>query len=117
MKLNQSEGHELDDFFQKSELIPAIAQDIDSGQVLMLAYMNRQSLDLTIQTGTAWYYSRSREELWNKGATSGNFQHICEIRYDCDKDTLLLLVRQRGAACHTGAFSCFYRTLALEDDK
>ena len=73
----------------------------------MLAYMSEQSLQLTLETGTTWFYSRSRAELWNKGATSGHFQKIRELRYDCDGDTLLALVEQTGAACHTGDFTCF----------
>jgi len=92
-------------------LVPAIVQDWQSGQVLMLAYMNAQALALTLETGQAHYWSRSRQQLWHKGATSGHFQHVKEIRYDCDADTLLLLVDQVGAACHTGQRTCFYRTI------
>jgi len=90
-------------------LIPAIVQDLKTGQVLMQAYMNEESLRLTLQTGTAWYWSRSRQELWNKGATSGHIQHVCEVRLDCDGDSLLLLVEQEGGACHEGTYSCFTR--------
>ncbi|MBC7292637.1 MAG: phosphoribosyl-AMP cyclohydrolase [Thermoleophilia bacterium] len=93
--------------FDAQGLIPCIVQDWSSGQVLMLAYMNRDSLLRTLETGTTWFYSRSRQELWNKGATSGHFQHVRELRYDCDADTLLALVEQDGVACHTGTFSCF----------
>lgn len=101
----------LDVFFKKGDLIPAVVQDAENGEVLMLAYMNRQSLALTLQTKQTWFWSRSREELWNKGAHSGHVQDIDEIRYDCDEDTLLIQVRQTGAACHTGNRSCFYRVL------
>ena len=100
---------ELDQFFKKSELIPAIVQEKGTGQVLMLAYMNRESLEKTLKTGYTWFYSRSRQELWNKGATSGHQQKVVELNYDCDEDTVLAVVEQTGAACHTGAHSCFYR--------
>lgn len=90
-------------------LVPAIVQDADTGQVLMLAYMNRESLGLTLKTGQTHFWSRSRQELWHKGATSGNVQHVRQIRYDCDGDTLLVLVEPAGPACHTGEVSCFYR--------
>lgn len=96
-------------------LIPAIVQDAHTQQVLMLAYMNRESLQETLQIGETVFWSRSRGELWHKGATSGNIQKVVELRVDCDADTLLLLVEPAGPACHTGATSCFYRTLgALE---
>lgn len=101
----------LDDFFQKGELIPAIVQEETTGEVLMLAYMNRESLEKTLESGMTWFYSRSRRCLWNKGATSGHIQHVRSIRYDCDDDTLLVTVTQEGAACHTGHHSCFYRQL------
>ncbi len=94
--------------FDDDGLIPAIAQDIRSGQVLMLAYMNAESLKLTIDTGYATYYSRSRQTLWKKGETSGNLQKVISMKYDCDGDTLLLLVEQNGPACHTGSTSCFF---------
>lgn len=90
-------------------LIPAIVQDARTGQVLMQAYMNEESLRLTLETGTAWYWSRSRKQLWNKGATSGHYQRVREIRTDCDGDSLLLLVEQEGVACHMGSYSCFNR--------
>ncbi len=105
------ENIDLDIFFQKSDLIPAIIQDCDNGEVLMLGYMNKESLKLTLETGRTWYYSRSRQKLWNKGETSGHFQNIKDIKYDCDEDTLLISVQQIGPACHTGSRSCFYRTL------
>ena len=92
-------------------LIPAIVQDASTKDVLMLAYMNAESLQKTIQSGETWFWSRSRQELWHKGATSGNTQKVVEIRYDCDGDTLLVLVEPAGPACHTGAQSCFFRSL------
>ncbi len=97
--------------FDNRGLIPTIVQDIHSKEVLMMAWMNEKSLQLTQETAEAHFWSRSRQELWHKGATSGNVQHVGEIRYDCDADTLLLLVEPAGPACHTGAVSCFYRTL------
>ena len=99
------------DFEKGNGLVPAVVQDVDSGEVLMLGYMNKESLEKTIKTGLATYWSRSRNELWTKGETSGHYQHVQEIRIDCDEDTLLLKVRQDGAACHTGHRSCFYRLL------
>ena len=92
-------------------LIPAIVQDSQSLEVLMLAWMNARSLRRTLDTGATWFWSRSRQELWHKGETSGNTQKVIEIRYDCDNDTLLVLVEPAGPACHTGARSCFYRSL------
>ena len=92
-------------------LIPAIAQDYATGEVLMLAYMNDEALAKTRETGKAHYWSRSRKKLWLKGETSGNFQVVKEIRIDCDSDAVLLLVEQKGGACHTGYRSCFYRTV------
>ena len=97
--------------FNSSGLIPAIVQDADTLEVLMLAYMNAESLRLTVETGETWFWSRSRRELWHKGATSGNIQSVVDIRVDCDEDTLLILVHPAGAACHTGERSCFYRTV------
>jgi phosphoribosyl-ATP pyrophosphohydrolase/phosphoribosyl-AMP cyclohydrolase len=97
--------------FDERGLIPAIVQDADSGEVLTLAYMNRQSLELTLSTGQTHFWSRSRGELWHKGATSGNFQDVVELRIDCDEDAILVLVHPRGPACHTGEVSCFYRPL------
>jgi phosphoribosyl-AMP cyclohydrolase len=92
-------------------LIPAIVQDCITGEVLMLAYMNDDALVKTRETGKAHYWSRSRKKLWLKGETSGNFQIVKEIRIDCDNDAILLLVEQKGGACHTGYRSCFYRTI------
>ncbi|WP_442602046.1 bifunctional phosphoribosyl-AMP cyclohydrolase/phosphoribosyl-ATP diphosphatase HisIE [Paenibacillus sp. KN14-4R] len=96
-------------------LVPAIVQDILSKDVLMLAYMNEESIKRTISSGETWFWSRSREELWHKGETSGNVQQVKEIRYDCDTDTLLVLVDPKGPACHTGQYSCFYRKVELEE--
>lgn len=92
-------------------LIPAIVQDAHTGQVLMLAYMNEDSLQRTVESGETWFWSRSRGKLWHKGDTSGNTQRVVETRYDCDADTLLVLVEPAGPACHTGQQSCFYRRL------
>lgn len=93
-------------------LIPAIVQQHDTGEVLMLAYMNAESLQRTLDTKTTWFWSRSRQEFWNKGATSGNTQAVKEVRYDCDADTLLVKVDAAGPACHTGERTCFYRSLS-----
>lgn len=95
----------------QGELVPAIVQDWVSGEVLMLAYMNEESLSKTIKSGKAHYWSRSRNKLWLKGESSGHFQIVREIRIDCDKDAILLKVEQEGGACHTGYRSCFYRTI------
>ena len=92
-------------------LIPAVVQDSETQQVLMVAWMNVEALRMTVQSGEAHFWSRSRRKLWHKGATSGNIMRITELRVDCDGDTLLLLVKPTGPACHTGATSCFYRTL------
>ncbi|MHB1254230.1 MAG: bifunctional phosphoribosyl-AMP cyclohydrolase/phosphoribosyl-ATP diphosphatase HisIE [Candidatus Humimicrobiaceae bacterium] len=92
-------------------LIPAIIQDYKTGEVLMLAYMNSQSLSKSLETGYTWFWSRERQKLWNKGETSGNFQSIKNIYYDCDKDALLIKVDQTGPACHTGNKSCFFEEL------
>ncbi|MEA5135047.1 MAG: phosphoribosyl-AMP cyclohydrolase [Candidatus Fimivivens sp.] len=102
---------DLNVFFEKGELIPAIVQESGTGEVLMLAYMNRESLELTLKTGYTWFYSRSRQELWNKGATSGHLQKVLSVYGDCDNDTLLIKVEQIGNACHTGAHSCFFNKL------
>jgi phosphoribosyl-AMP cyclohydrolase len=95
-------------------LIPAIIQHYSSDQVLMLAYMNRESFEKTLETGTTWFFSRSRNKLWNKGETSGHFQYVKSISFDCDGDTLLIKVEQLGPACHTGSRSCFYRNISME---
>lgn len=94
-------------------LIPAIVQDVTTGDVLMMAWMNAEALRLTQERGEAVFWSRSRREIWHKGATSGNVQRVRDIRIDCDADTLLLLVDPAGPACHTGERSCFYRTLEM----
>ena len=97
--------------FDSNGLIPAIIRDGSSGEVLMMAYMNRDSLEKTLDTGYTWFYSRSRQEFWNKGATSGNKQEVLDISYDCDADCLLIRVEQTGVACHTGQKSCFYNKI------
>ena len=102
---------DFDQYFVKGKLIPAIVVEESTGQVLMLAYMNRESLQKTVETGYTWFWSRSRRELWNKGATSGHLQKVKELYADCDNDTLLVKVEQIGAACHTGHHSCFYKQL------
>lgn len=102
---------ELDKYFAKGELIPAIVAEAETGEVLMLAYMNRESLQKTLETGYTWFYSRSRQTLWNKGATSGHVQKVVSIAADCDDDTLLVKVVQTGPACHTGSHSCFFKEI------
>ncbi len=96
--------------FDERGLLPAVVQDARTGQVLMLAYMNREALERTLATGETHFWSRSRRALWHKGATSGNVQRVVEVRVDCDGDALLILVEPAGPACHTGHTSCFYRT-------
>ena len=98
--------------FDARGLVPVIVQDASSREVLMIAYANRQALDLTLETGQAHFWSRSRQEIWRKGATSGNTLQVREIRIDCDADALLYIVEPAGPACHTGQNSCFYRCLA-----
>ncbi len=102
---------QLERYFLKSELIPAVVQEAGTGEALMLAYMNRESMAKTLETGYTWFYSRSRQCLWNKGATSGHVQKVVEIDADCDDDTLLVKVIQTGAACHTGNHSCFFKEI------
>ena len=97
--------------FDDKGLIPAIAQDAKTGEVLMVAFMNREALEKTVSTGKAWFYSRSRKVLWNKGATSGNFLNVKRILIDCDEDTLLLLCDPAGPTCHSGNRTCFFREL------
>ena len=104
---------DLDLLFQKSDLIPVIIQNADTLQVLMLGFTNREAVERTLSTRTAWFWSRSRRKLWNKGETSGNFLHVLEIRTDCDTDTLLYLCRPDGPTCHTGSESCFFREIAI----
>ncbi|WML59115.1 bifunctional phosphoribosyl-AMP cyclohydrolase/phosphoribosyl-ATP diphosphatase HisIE [Neobacillus sp. PS2-9] len=93
--------------FDEKGLVPAIIQDVETMEVLTLAYMNKESLGKTLETGETWFFSRSRQELWHKGATSGNTQSVVSIKYDCDQDALLVLINPKGPACHTGAVSCF----------
>lgn len=108
----KDEIKELDLSFDENELIAAIAQDHETSEVLMLAWMNEEAFMKTVETGEAHYWSRSRQELWHKGATSGSTQHIREILIDCDQDALLLKIEQKGSgACHTGRKSCFYRKI------
>lgn len=97
--------------YNEDGLIPAIAQDINTNEVVMMAWMNAESLEMSMASGKATYFSRSRQKLWIKGETSGNTQEICGIYYDCDADTILLKIRQKGNACHTGEYSCFHNTL------
>ncbi len=100
-------------YFKKAPLIPAIIQEAGTNEVLMLAYMSAESLAKTLETGYTWFYSRSRQELWNKGATSGHMQKVVSITADCDDDTLLVVVRQTGPACHTGSHSCFFKPIDI----
>ena len=122
----------LEDYFQKAELLPAIVQEDRTGEVLMLAYMNEEALGKGVARAIAdglttreelfittkvWFYSRSRQELWNKGATSGHLQKVVSIAGDCDCDTLLVRVEQTGPACHTGSHSCFFREIVTPERK
>ncbi|MDR3148672.1 MAG: phosphoribosyl-AMP cyclohydrolase [Oscillospiraceae bacterium] len=104
----------LSKFFEKSDLIPVIAQDAVTGEVLMLGYANEDALRRTLATKTAWFWSRSRNELWNKGETSGNYLHVLEVYGDCDNDTVLLKCRPDGPTCHTGEISCFFNKVNAE---
>ena len=97
--------------YDGSGLIPAVVQDADGGEVLMVGYMNREAVERTLETGRVTYWSRSRQKFWVKGETSGHFQHVVDVRTDCDKDCLLVKVRQEGVACHDGYRSCFYRSV------
>jgi len=106
--MSNNMNKEIDKLFVKSELIPTIIQDVKTNEVLMLAYMNRESLVKTIETKQTWFWSRSRNELWHKGATSGHIQQVVKVLADCDEDTLLIKVEQTGNACHTGKYSCFF---------
>jgi phosphoribosyl-AMP cyclohydrolase / phosphoribosyl-ATP pyrophosphohydrolase len=100
--------------FDEKGLVPAIVQDADTKEVLTLAYMNQESLTKTLETGETWFFSRSRQELWHKGATSGNTQSVVGVKYDCDQDAILVLVQPKGPACHTGAVSCFSEGVVTE---
>lgn len=97
--------------FNEQGLVPVAVQDVKTNSVLMLAYMNRESIEKTLETGKMVYFSRSRNKLWLKGETSGHFQTVCELKIDCDGDSLLALVSQEGVACHTGNYSCFFESL------
>lgn len=97
--------------FDAQGLVPAVVQDVQTNAVVMLAYMNKESLKLTLETGYTWFWSRSRQELWNKGATSGNLQKVVEMYYDCDGDALLVKAELSGPACHTGEYSCFHNLI------
>lgn len=116
-KTRQAVEDELERYFRKSDLLPAIIQDDETDEVLMLAYMNRESFVKTLETGTTWFYSRSRQALWNKGETSGHTQQVRSVYADCDDDTLLIRVKQKGPACHTGSHSCFFKQLLPQKDK
>lgn len=109
--------NDLDAYFEKGDLIPAIVYEVNTKTVLMLAYMNRESLKKTLETGYTWFWSRSRQELWNKGATSGHLQKVISMYSDCDNDTLLVNVEQTGVACHTGSYSCFFREMYEAEEK
>ena len=115
-KAEQDDTSELRPKFNSDGLIAAIAQDSETGEILMLAWMNEEALTKTIETRQATYWSRSRKALWVKGETSGNVQRVLEMRVDCDQDAVVLIVNQAGGACHTGRQSCFYRTLSESGD-
>jgi phosphoribosyl-ATP pyrophosphohydrolase/phosphoribosyl-AMP cyclohydrolase len=102
--------------FDDRGLLPAIVQDVETKDVLMLAWVDAEAIKRSMGSGTTWFWSRSREEYWNKGATSGNTQEVVEVRYDCDADTVLMLVKPAGPACHTGEYSCFHRTMDSTSD-
>ena len=108
---------DLDQLFQKSDLIPAVVQDVNSGEVLMLGFANREAVERTLETKTAWFWSRSRQKLWNKGESSRQFLTDHTVVTDCDTDTLLYLCTPNGPTCHTGARSCFFNTIWEEDDQ
>ena len=103
--------------FDERGLVPAVVQDVTTNEVLMLAYADAEAVRRTLDSRTTWFWSRSRQEHWNKGATSGNVQKVVDVRYDCDGDALLYLVEARGPACHTGERTCFYRALRESDDE
>ena len=110
------ETFDLDLLFQKSDLIPVIIQEEGTGMVLMLGFTNREAVELTLATGTAWFWSRSRQKLWNKGESSGHFLHVKKVVTDCDTDTLLYVCRPDGPTCHTGEKSCFFREIWREEE-
>jgi len=101
--------------FDQRGLVPAVVQDADNGDVLMVGYMNEESLKLTLTSGDVWFYSRSRQELWHKGETSGNFIRTVEVWKDCDNDTILVKAKPVGPVCHTGSRTCFFQKLTQED--
>jgi phosphoribosyl-ATP pyrophosphohydrolase/phosphoribosyl-AMP cyclohydrolase len=101
--------------YDERGLLPVVVQDAGSGLVLMLAYANVEAIERTLSSRTTWFWSRSRNEFWNKGATSGNTQAVLDVRYDCDGDAVLYLVEPAGPACHTGETTCFHRSLATQD--
>ncbi len=107
---------DLDKLFEKSDLIPVIIQHWKTGKILMLGFTNREAVELTLKTKTAWFWSRSRNKLWNKGESSGHFLHVKKMVTDCDTDTLLYLCRPEGPTCHTGAESCFFNTIWEENN-
>ncbi len=116
--IESSEKSALSDIkFNKDGLIPVIAQCVQSGTVLMMAWMNEEALKKTIDTNDMYYFSRSRQKLWQKGETSGHFQKLIELRLDCDNDTILALIEQTGTACHTGTKSCFFKTIREFNDE
>ena len=102
---------DLELLFQKSDLIPVIIQDVDTRDILMLGFTNKEAVELTLETKTAWFWSRSRQKLWNKGESSGHFLHVKKVVTDCDTDTLLYLCTPEGSTCHTGERSCFFNTI------
>ena len=102
---------DLDQLFVKSDLIPVIIQEADTGEVLMLGFTNREAVELTLKTHTAWFWSRSRRELWNKGGTSGHYLHVKRMATDCDTDPLLYFCKPDGPTCHTGSRSCFFNPI------
>ncbi len=102
---------DLDRLFEKSDLIPAIVQDVETREVLMLGFANREAVERTLETKTAWFWSRSRQKLWNKGESSGHFLKVHKVVTDCDTDTLLYICTPLGPTCHTGARSCFFNTI------
>ncbi len=110
------ENFDLDLLFQKSDLIPVIIQEEGTGQVLMLGFTDREAVELTLKTRTAWFWSRSRQKLWNKGESSGHFLHVRRVITDCDTDTLLYVCRPDGPTCHTGEKSCFFREIWREEE-
>lgn len=105
---------DIDRLFEKSELIPVIIQNIDTKQVLMLGFSNKEAVKQTLETKTVWFWSRSRQKLWNKGESSGNYLHVKKMYSDCDTDTLLCLCKPDGPTCHTGQVSCFFNEIELD---